>query len=501
MPDEHLQPLLASLGFAPVGFTRRLDSWLCVDAARLNRLWEYYRNPMRSAGDERSPRPYRHAQEWGLPRRITGEPSEGIARKEVVIENDIAWRIDVMVDFLVGGEVKIASAAPDPARRHVISTLVNQIVAEHGGTVLWQHLATIGAVHGHVDVLVKLLPPDEPLLPEPASRREESAPASPPNDAPCDPADPGASTCSLEATARLARRIRLEVVEPARALPLFNPVDRRRLDAFVRVYHLPRPGDMRGARRAANSRNWFRRWFDTAGAAPSRCRVLEIITPTRWFKIEDDKLVAHGRNSLGELPLAHIQNVAAPFQWTGASDVEPLIPLQDEINTRLSDRAHRITMQSFRMYLGKGIDNFTERSVAPGQMWMSDNPDAEIIEFGGDASCPSEDAHLRELREAMDKASGVTPIAAGILKNRIGHLTSAAALRVTMMNLLARTRRKRATYGAGIARIGELALAWLDRAGLFKTTQAERQLEVTWPQPPVDVSCAEILSGAACAGS
>ena len=82
----------------------------------------------------------------------------------------------------------------------------------------------------------------------------------------------------------------------------------------------------------------------------------------------------------------------------------------------------------------------------------------------------------------MDKVSGVTPIAAGAIRGRIGHLTSAAALRVTMIALLAKTDRKRTTFGEAIAQMFELAFAWLDRAGLFHTTLDERRVEVQWPQ-------------------
>ena len=111
-----------------------------------------------------------------------------------------------------------------------------------------------------------------------------------------------------------------------------------------------------------------------------------------------------GINRLGRLPVVHIQNLAQPFFYEGLSDVEPLIPLQAELNTRLSDRANRVTFQSFKMYLGKGIDGFTDRPVGPGQMWSTDNPDAAIHEFGGDASTPSEDQHISEISEALDKA-------------------------------------------------------------------------------------------------
>jgi len=83
----------------------------------------------------------------------------------------------------------------------------------------------------------------------------------------------------------------------------------------------------------------------------------------------------------------------------------------------------------------------------------------------------------------MDKTSGVTPIAAGAIKGRIGHLTSAAALRITLQALLSKTTRKRAMYGAAIEQICELALAWLDRAGAFATTAQERRVELNWPSP------------------
>ena len=79
-------------------------------------------------------------------------------------------------------------------------------------------------------------------------------------------------------------------------------------------------------------------------------------------------LVAAGINSLGEIPLVHIQNTAVPFEYSGGSDVEPLLPLQDELNTRLSDRAHRITMQSFKMYLGKCVEGFGDMPVSPGRI-------------------------------------------------------------------------------------------------------------------------------------
>jgi len=544
------------------------------EGSRLRLLWAYYRNPMRisslNRGDCGLERPYRQAQEWGLPSRITGVQStrelfegqavDGITRKEVVIENDIGWRIDTMADYLFGKSVVIRSAAPDPARREVIDRLVRAIVAHNGGLLFLQQIALLGAVYGFVDVLVKLdtecfcgagwpkqsedegLPLGhggcgrqelgEPPLGaesahigtgkhgqptpstvgalegaagmEPASSAERNAPpteetvggASP--IAASDLAGTGARKDSLEALIqRIARMIRLEIVEPTRALPVLAQEDYRIVNAYGQVYEAKRPSGS-GSQPSRRGRWWERLlrsaegWMDSSlgrlglGETDATTLVTEIITSNQWQRYEGETLVAEGNNSLGEIPLVHIQNTAVPFEYSGASDVEAMIPLQDELNTRLSDRANRIALQSFRMYLGKGIEGFTELPVAPGRMWTTDNSDAEVIEFGGDADSPSESLHIADLREAMDKASSVSPIAAGVIKNRIGRLTSAAALRVTLISLIARTEKKRTTYGLGLQRMIELSLAWLDRAGVFPTGVSERRVELHWPSPLPD---------------
>jgi hypothetical protein len=527
-----------------------LDRLIRMERPRLRRLWAYFKNPMRvcgaaDPGPAGSERPYRQAQEWGLPARITGACSGGepfadcargaLSRKEVVIENDIGWRIDTMVDYLFGKPLVVSSAAPDPARRERIGRLLRMIIANSGGIGFLQQLALFGSVYGYVDVLVKAVPCDTstkrpsgcgtsdlgqaPVTETPAGGDHQSSPdghrtsetrtgAGPAPQTEPSASEGGAAPGIYDRTAtdtgaapsgeddallqRAARMIRVEIVEPARALPLLSCEDYRVVEAYGQVWERERGSRVRAQGSGLRATWWERLRGVLSGDASAPLRVaakrgevqvVELITAEKWVRFEDGKIIAAGRNSLGELPLVHIQNSVAAFEYAGASDVEPLIPLQDELNTRLSDRAHRITLQSFKMYLGKGIEAFTDQPVSPGRMWMTDNEQAQIQEFGGDASCPSEDTHISDLREALDKCSGVTPIAAGAIKNRIGRLTSAAALRVTLLALLSKTDKKRTLYGAGIERMCELALKWLDAAGVFKTSPEERRVELSWPSP------------------
>src|SRR5687768_10897599 len=277
----------------------RIERLLETDGPRYRRLWPYYRNPMlpsdHRAESQGAERPYRQAQEWGLPPRITGvvarpigevtdgEPVEGVARKEVVVENDIAWRVETMVDYLFGRPVVINSTVEDPARRARVERLARAVIEHNGGIVFLQQLALIGAVYGFVDVLVKFdasqynhneddddddepspdgsgpstgpgeagsLPPQAvsaPVAPgahtgassSPAGAGQPAAPPPPPVDE--SSSHPGASVRSRDdALARIARTVRLEIVEPARALPLLSANDWRVVDGYVQVYRVSR---------------------------------------------------------------------------------------------------------------------------------------------------------------------------------------------------------------------------------------------------------------------
>ena len=125
--------------FGDGGLDEQYVDWLVSERSfdqlmRYEKLWSYYRNEQQEVGaasgeaGSESSRPYFQSQEYGLPSRITGmnhrfyggifggERVRGLRRKEVVVENDIAWRIHSMVDFLFGKPVTIVSRASDAGR-------------------------------------------------------------------------------------------------------------------------------------------------------------------------------------------------------------------------------------------------------------------------------------------------------------------------------------------------------------------------------------------------
>ncbi len=145
------------------------------------------------------------------------------------------------------------------------------------------------------------------------------------------------------------------------------------------------------------------------------------------------------------------------------------------------------------MYLVKGLE-MNDAVIGPGQVFTTDNLGASIQGFGGDMACPSEDAHIADILDALDKASGVPPVATGVVQAKVGNLTSANALRLTLVGLLAKTARKRVTYGQAVLKASRLILSALSFHGVLVTRPEDRMLEIEWEDPlPKGLSRASTL--------
>lgn len=458
-------------------------------ARRFERLWRYYRNELRPVrlSDGRW---YEQGQELGLPTRVLGgrrtapgTAGEVVPRREVVIENDIAWRVQLMVDFLFGKPVAIESTARDARTRALVNAVLARVWEASGGIALLHEWATMAHVFGHADLL---------LRGEVASLRGLGARLGVRVGA-------GIEGAALDGLLEACEGLRIEAVDPRLGAALLDERDYRRIRAYVVAAQTEAWGTAGGGAGGGAAREgWWEALVGRVlagraggegaggeGSGPGRRELVEMVTPDRWTLRADGSVVWQQDEALtpGAVPVVHVQNSSLPNSYEGLGEVEPLIPLQDELNTRLSDRAHRVTLQSFKMYLAKGVEGFEKLGVAPGVVWYTDNPDASVTAFGGDGQNPSEDEHVREVREALDKVSGVPPVAGGVVQARIGNLSSATALRITLLGLLAKTNRKRVAFGQAMTQMCGLVLHALDHAGLVRTEVGERGVRIVWQDP------------------
>lgn len=429
---------------------------------RLDKLWRYYRN---EGGSGR-----RSGQFEGLPARLRGVRGvRGVGTddrvgqsREIVIENDIAWRVHTMVDFMFGRPIRLVSTARDEATRSAVEAALDSVWEGSGGISLLQDMGLLGHVFGHVDLVLRADATGLALI------RDAGG---------IDGIGLGSGISQLGddrgsevrtgggSGLRLGDSLRIDVVDPRRGVAVLDEGDYRLIRGYAVHDRSVGPGGPGGP----GGSSWLSEVYEPWVRRVERDGVV--------VEVEEQRLFG------GRVPVVHMQNVAQPFRFEGLGEVEPLVGMQDELNTRLSDRASRVTLQSFKMYLARGLEGFESMSVGPGQVWSTDNADASIEAFGGDGSSPSEEAHIREVREAMDKVSGVPPLATGVVQGRVGNLSSANALRITLVGLLSKTARKRVTYGRGISQMSEMVLGVLDAAGVLRTSPADRGIRLEWSDP------------------
>lgn len=537
MPSPTPQPDLSAFpGLFSDDLLSRLHQLRSTLAPRLARNLGYYQNPRMDLafylpGPRNAAlpvRPYRQFQELGLPARITGfrTAADGalsptgpidLLRKEVVIENDIAWRINTLVDFVAPTFPVIRSASKNPDTRQKIEDVLSDLFEPNNALALLQKIILMGAIHGNAwvllhpsdDLLMKVQSPESEVLNqrEPhANSRQDSSLKTPDSL----PPDPESAPVGMPAPAcPCALLPHLQVVDASRVLPIFHATPQGCCGddalAFLAILH---PTDPAASTQPGSALAKLTRWIFGQPTPDFTPPSFDLFSPTHWARYINGNLTQSGTNPFGFIPAAAYINQILPttgdisasntarnqaeadplaFPDTpfgpalGESDIDPLIPLQDELNTRLSDRANRITLQSFRMYLAKGIEDFVKRPVGPGQMWSTDNTAASIEAFGGDTATPSEDNHIQDIRNAIDKVSGVTPIAAGLINGKIGHLTSAVALKITLIATLARTARKRNALAHTLQTLVRHVLTMLNQAGVLATTDDDRDILFNWP--------------------
>ena len=263
--------------------------WLTKERAgqvqrHFGRMWDYYANPMveitaAGAGQRAAEagRCYVQAQEAGLPARITGvvrNPAAGvfggravreIQRKEVVIENDIAWRINAAVDFLFGKPVSFVSRSPDAQKRAEIEAIIKSVFGANGGVGFFQDMAVLGGVYGFVDCFVR---PGEEIYQNFTSASHQNFP--------------------LEAVLRMAQAIELELIEAPRALPILDESNYKRILYYVQHFYLKR--------NAVKRRNSFlSRLLGLDGTEGCQTTaVTEIVSEKAWQRYEDGELVGEG---------------------------------------------------------------------------------------------------------------------------------------------------------------------------------------------------------------
>jgi len=281
-------------------------------------------------------------------------------------------------------------------------------------------------------------------------------------------------------------RPRAVSIDPFTFFPRWAADDPSTLLSVCLVYRLP--ADEAAARWADGGRssastpngsyNGRYRGASPAASGGSRSvgnvEVIEEWTAEELALTVDDREVVRTANPYGFIPFVHIPNARPANEFWGVSDLKDVIPLNRELNERMSDMADIIRFHSDPPVVFKGVSEHSDLAVGPGTVWdVPEGADVELLEWRGQAPAVSD--HIERVMRALHDVAETPKTAFG----DSGRLLSGVALETELQPLIQKTLRKRAWWNAGLRQRNRylLRIAELNGLGSF----APYRSRVIWP--------------------
>jgi hypothetical protein len=174
-------------------------------------------------------------------------------------------------------------------------------------------------------------------------------------------------------------------------------------------------------------------------------------------------------------PVVHGQNLPAPHQVYGMSDVEPLIPIQDAINFVISNTRRIYRLHGHPKTIATGVNTRQPLNWGPDETLVLSNENAKVwnLEMQGDLSAGIE--LYKRLVEAWHEIARIPVVSVGRLES-IGSL-SGVALRILYEPLLELVEVKRRTYGDALIELAQRLLSVR-----FGGEPREWPVSIRWPE-------------------
>jgi hypothetical protein len=278
------------------------------------------------------------------------------------------------------------------------------------------------------------------------------------------------------------QRVRVVNVDPCRFFPTWASDDVTSLcevalvgqlsasearERFGGFHPLPNPPPSRG-------RGWL-----SMGSASQMVETVEVWTAGRFQLLVDGQVVRDGPNPYGFIPFVHVANLQPPNSSWGESDLTHIIPLNRELDERMSDQADMIRYHADPPVVFRGIEEHSDLPVGPGTVWdLPRDADVALLEWRG--SAPAVQDHIERVLRAIYDVSETPRTSFG----DSGRLLSGVALETELQPLVHRTLRKRVIWSAALHRCARMLLLLMERfePGRAPGAFAPYRAQVIWPQ-------------------
>jgi hypothetical protein len=231
----------------------------------------------------------------------------------------------------------------------------------------------------------------------------------------------------------------------------------------------------------------------TGGPLAARVPVLESWTDTAYRLEVAGQEVQVGPNPYGVIPFVHVPNLPEPNQAWGRSDLVDVIPLNRELNERISDQADIIRYHADPPVVFTGVESHDSLTVGPGTVWdLPQDADVKLLEWQGQPIAVQE--HIESVRRALYETAETPRTAFG----DSGRLLSGVALETELRPLVQRTQRKRITWTVALRRRARLIFRVAEAAGVLPPGTAEAlRVRIIWPSMMPSDDRAEVANNVA----
>jgi len=280
-------------------------------------------------------------------------------------------------------------------------------------------------------------------------------------------------------------RIRIIPLNPAHCFPEYHPHDRDRLLRFKLKYRF---------------------WGTSAEGTRQVYTFTEILSDEMVQQFINDELIDEYPNAIGSIPIVHIPNVSISSSPWGQSDVWDIIPLNRELNEKMTEVSDIINYHAAPVTIITGA-KASQLERGPKKVWAGLPKDAQVFNLESRGEMAGALEYIQFLKRTMHEITGIPEAALGQFQPVSN--TSGVALAIQYQPLMNRYSMKKTHFTKGLERTNELIIR---TAAIFRpemlvynpmrAARPERdhltQLDPTdpitykttihWPEPlPVDV--------------
>lgn len=235
-------------------------------------------------------------------------------------------------------------------------------------------------------------------------------------------------------------RVRLSVIPTQFVFPRFDDHDKDRLNSLLIMYpiHTERETGL-----------LFKRTIDTTVVYKEMWTNDEIVV------YEGKEEVDRMTNPYGFIPFVQIKNFPIAGRTRGSSDLDDIIPLNVELNTKKSDVSEVIDYHSAPITLvyGAKIGNLEKGA---NKVWGGLPKDAKVENLGLQGDLTASSIYISDVKTAMCEIAGIPETVLGgasAISN-----TSGVALQYMNLPLIERTRIKRTCSKEGLEQVNKIIM-------------------------------------------